>query len=179
MASRNSTVGSCQTSEQANVPAQQPAPQQDPWLSLADADSSRARHPLWAPAQGPQPARRLSSRFASSVLARPLRLRTADDFRETTRQGRRCSTSTVIMHALFDDSPPPPRVGIVVSKAVGIAVQRNRVKRRLRAVLDSHIASLPGGRVVVRALPPSAQTGFASLAGDVDLCVSRLKAAAA
>ena len=117
--------------------------------------------------------------FASSVLARPLRLRTADDFRETTRQGRRCSTSTVIMHALFDDSPPPPRVGIVVSKAVGIAVQRNRVKRRLRAVLDSHIASLPGGRVVVRALPPSAQTGFASLAGDVDLCVSRLKAAAA
>lgn len=113
------------------------------------------------------------------VLARPLRLRTADDFRETTRQGRRCSTYTVVVHALFDDSPPPPRVGIVVSKAVGMAVRRNRVKRRLRAVLGSHVAALPGGRVVVRALPPSAQTGFASLAGDVDLCVSRLKAAAA
>lgn len=112
------------------------------------------------------------------MLARPLRLRTAEDFRETTRQGRRCSTSTVIVHAIFDDSPPPPRVGVAVNKAVGIAVQRNRVKRRLRAVIATHIRSLPGGRVVIRALPPSAQAGFASLAGDVDRCVNRLKAAA-
>jgi ribonuclease P protein component len=113
------------------------------------------------------------------VLARSLRLRTAEDFRQTTRQGRRCSTYTVVVHALFDDSPPPPRVGIAVNKAVGIAVQRNRVKRRLRAVMATHVTSLPGGRVVIRALPPSARAGFASLAGDVDRCVNRLKAAAA
>ncbi len=176
---KNSTVGSCQASEQAYVPAQQPATQQDPWLPPADAHSGRARHPLRASAQGPQPALRLSSAFASTVLARSLRLRSAEDFRQTTRQGRRCSTYTVVVHALFDDSPPPPRVGIAVNKAVGIAVQRNRVKRRLRAVMATRITSLPGGRVVIRALPPSAKAGFASLAGDVDRCVNRLTAAAA
>ena len=51
----------------------------------------------------------------------------------------------------------PARVGFVVSKAVGNAVVRNRVKRRLRHLTREHLpalAGLPGSAVlVVRALP--------------------------
>lgn len=83
---------------------------------------------------------------------------------------------TLIMHAFFDDSAPPARAGLVVNKAVGIAVQRNRVKRRLRAALRPHLSSLPGGRVVIRALPASAGADFAMLTADVQQCIDRLNA---
>ena len=46
------------------------------------------------------------------------------------------------------------RVGFVVSKAVGGAVQRNRVKRRLRHLVARELESTSVPRdVVVRALP--------------------------
>jgi ribonuclease P protein component len=54
---------------------------------------------------------------------------------------------------------PQSRVGLVVSKAVGGAVDRNRVKRRLRHLVSHELAGTPDVRdVVVRALPPSSST---------------------
>ena len=48
------------------------------------------------------------------------------------------------------------RVGFVVSKAVGGAVERNRVKRRLRHLVARELEATPAVRdVVVRALPAS------------------------
>ena len=59
--------------------------------------------------------------------------------------------------------------GLAVSKAVGGAVTRNLVKRRLRAGLAQVLPGLPeGSRVVVRALPAAATTPFAQLTSDVD-----------
>ena len=52
---------------------------------------------------------------------------------------------------------PVARVGFVVSKAVGNAVTRNRVKRRLRHLVAAALPTLPGGvELVVRALPAAA-----------------------
>ncbi len=46
---------------------------------------------------------------------------------------------------------------------------RNRVKRRLRAIIAARVHGLPEGTsVVIRALPPSADASFADLASDVD-----------
>ena len=51
------------------------------------------------------------------------------------------------------------RVGFVVSKAVGGAVVRNRVKRRLRHLVAGELVGAEVPRdVVVRALPPAAST---------------------
>ena len=60
------------------------------------------------------------------------------------------------------------RVGFVVSSAVGNAVQRNRIKRRLRHLTRPLVADL-GTRhlhVVVRALPAAA-SGENDLAADL------------
>jgi ribonuclease P protein component len=60
-------------------------------------------------------------------------------------------------------------VGFVVSKAVGNAVTRNRVKRRLRALTAERIAGLPADTgLVVRALAPAAEADYATLAHDLD-----------
>lgn len=59
--------------------------------------------------------------------------------------------------------------GFAVSRAVGGAVIRNRVKRRLRAAMASRVAQLPPGTaVVVRALPASATATFDELQRDLD-----------
>lgn len=67
-----------------------------------------------------------------------------------------------------------PSVGFVVSKAVGNAVVRNRVKRRLRALVADRMSTLPpGSLVVVRALPASSGVDFARLGVDLDACLGR------
>lgn len=69
----------------------------------------------------------------------------------------------------------PARVGFVVNKAVGNAVLRNRVHRRLRAVMAARLPDLPAGSlIVVRALPSSASASYDELVADVDGALSRL-----
>lgn len=54
-----------------------------------------------------------------------------------------------------------------MAKAVGGAVVRNRVRRRLRGVVVEQMTSLPSGAdVVVRALAPAARATYAQLAED-------------
>lgn len=75
----------------------------------------------------------------------------------------------VVHLQIMEDAESGPRAGLVVSKAVGGAVVRHRVARRLRHLLVPRIGSLPSGaRVVVRALPPSATASSAELGVDLD-----------
>lgn len=70
---------------------------------------------------------------------------------------------------------PPARAGFVVSKAVGGAVDRNLVKRRLRHLVRERLALLPpGSLVVVRALPGAGNADHAQLARDLDAALQRL-----
>ena len=101
------------------------------------------------------------------------RLRAREDFTVTlrSRQGQRSGSRLVVLHAAMTDTRAgqPPRVGFVVSKAVGNAVVRNRTKRRLRAVLAERLDRLPAGMdLVVRANPPAALATSGELAEAVD-----------
>lgn len=72
------------------------------------------------------------------------------------RGGVRVGRPSLVVHAVAT-SNPPSRAGFVVSKAVGNAVVRNRVKRRLRHLTASALAATPRPvDVVVRALPDAA-----------------------
>jgi ribonuclease P protein component len=69
----------------------------------------------------------------------------------------------------------PPLVGFVVSKAVGNAVTRNLVKRRLRHLARERLGSLPGYSVlVVRALPAAGTASYDALARDLDSALRRV-----
>jgi ribonuclease P protein component len=76
-----------------------------------------------------------------------------------------------VVHANSTDTRAgqPPRVGFVVSKAVGNAVVRNRTKRVLRHLMAARLDRVPTGTdLVVRANPPAAGAGSGELGADVD-----------
>jgi len=67
---------------------------------------------------------------------------------------------------------PPARAGFVVSKAVGGAVVRNKVKRRLRHLVRSQLADLPPGTdLVVRALPSASGRSYVELGADLSQAI--------
>lgn len=80
----------------------------------------------------------------------------------------------VVHLARSSDAVDGPSVGFVVSKAVGNAVVRNRVKRRMRAIVAKHLDDLGGSLVVVRALPASAGVDSQQLEADYLGCVRRI-----
>jgi ribonuclease P protein component len=108
-------------------------------------------------------------------------MRRGAEFGATVRRGRKAATPTVVVHL----APPvagvsstflaPPRVGFVVSKAVGTAVTRNEVRRRLRHLVRARLDRLPAGAsLVVRALPAAAGARSDELARHLDAALGRL-----
>ena len=124
------------------------------------------------------------------MLAADQRLTEPDLFRTASRKGRRAGSRTLVAHLLLpgeqqvvgmsgDRALParPARAGFVVSKAVGNAVVRTRVKRRLRHLARERLSMLPGSAVlVVRALPAAAEADSTQLGADLDRCLQRVLA---
>ncbi|MFB9251202.1 ribonuclease P protein component [Sphaerisporangium melleum] len=103
-------------------------------------------------------------------------MRRADEFASAIRKGRRAGRPTLVAHYSDRGDPSdPPRVGFVVSKAVGGAVVRNRVKRRLRDLMRHRLHALPrGSLLVVRANPQAASARSDQLAAELDVALDRL-----
>jgi ribonuclease P protein component len=99
-------------------------------------------------------------------------MREAGDFALAVRRGVKASTPTLVAH-LWIGTDGDTSVGFVVSKAVGPAVVRNRVKRRLRHRVADQLehgvlAEVPSGsRLVVRALPAAATADGDRLTSDL------------
>src|SRR3954451_12269926 len=124
-------------------------------------------------------------------------MRRREDLSRAVRRGRRAGSRTLVVHLLLSDSEPaapsptgtdtvptstphrptpaPARVGLVVSRAVGSAVVRNQVKRRLRALARERLELLPvGAQVVVRANPAAAAASSEELGRELDRALGRL-----
>jgi len=110
------------------------------------------------------------------VLPARHRLRSSADFAAVFRGARgaggsRSGSRFMVVHINSTDARAgqPPRIGLVVSKAVGNAVVRNRTKRILRALVSTRIGQLPDGvDVVIRAKTDLPGTPTAILAQDLD-----------
>jgi ribonuclease P protein component len=72
----------------------------------------------------------------------------------------------------------PTRVGFVVGRAVGAAVTRNTVRRRLRHLMTNRLERVPAGSlVVVRAQPAAATASSTVLGSNLDVALERTLAA--
>jgi len=106
-------------------------------------------------------------------------MRHGAEFALTVRTGARAGRPAVVGHLLVRadglHEAEPARVGFVVSRAVGPAVTRNRVKRRLRELMRGYLHCLPGGSLlVVRANAAAVHASQPDLAADLDSVISRL-----
>ena len=66
-----------------------------------------------------------------------------------------------------------PRLGFAIPKAVGGAVQRNTVRRRLRAALQPRYEELRGFDVVINVGSAAATQSFSQLDADLGRCLER------
>jgi ribonuclease P protein component len=147
-------------------PAEQPQTEEDPRVPDPHAYAGRARRDRPPAPQGP---------------LRPVRLiwhvRDPATFRALARAPRRRAGVLEVSAVAGTHPDEPPRVAFAVSRGVGNAVARNRVRRRLRAAVRCHRSVLTPGRaylVSVRA-PAAAAAPYRELAGDLGRALTALE----
>ena len=94
-------------------------------------------------------------------MKRDQRLRRRSDFQRAYRQGRVHGNQLLVLRIL-PNGGPVTRFGFVVGKAVGGAVVRNRVRRRLREIARM-FACRPGLDIVINARRITAEAQFGQL----------------
>lgn len=73
---------------------------------------------------------------------RSLRLLKHADFQLVYKQGRKHFSGNMIAFYRDNGDTTGPRVGFTVGKVLGGAVERNRIRRRMRAAVQQHLAEL-------------------------------------
>ena len=114
------------------------------------------------------------------MLPAQYRMTRSTDFGITVSRGVRAAQPDLVVHALrsVDDGSGDPKIGLVVAKSVGSAVQRHRVSRMLRHVARGVIDELgPGDKVVIRALPGSRYAISAHLEQELRTALKRVQVA--
>jgi len=87
---------------------------------------------------------------ASGRFGREDRILSARDFRRVSQTGRRAASSSfVVLVSERESAELPSRLGLTVSRKVGGAVARNRIKRRVREWFRWNGRRISGGSDVV------------------------------
>lgn len=108
--------------------------------------------------------------------ARQHRVTRGSDYRRIVRSGRRVGGAFCITHAVLHVEAAPARFGFIVSKAVGTAVTRNLVRRRLKAIVERRLHQGFGGAdVVFRVLPAAAAAPFTELELEISRSLDRIE----
>ena len=124
------------THDETYLPAEPAPSREDAWLPGAHENEGRAEGAQATACEGTQAAGGLSGR-----LPRHERLTRSADFQALFQQGKRIDRSSLIV--LWRPSDAERRAGFAVSRHVGGAVKRNRVRRRLREAYRRARASAP------------------------------------
>jgi ribonuclease P protein component len=107
------------------------------------------------------------------------RLSRSAEFERVYRQGRSTANRHLILYAFPNPSTQTPRLGLSVSRKVGGAVERNRVKRLLREAFARHEQGLsPGQDLVVVARPPAGELAEREGLAGLDASLAELIAKA-
>ena len=108
-----------------------------------------------------------SSNASGNLFPREARLVRRGEFDAVYRAGKRRSSShyTVFFRA---NELPQSRFGFSIKKALGGAVVRNRIRRRLREVVRCHRLEIPAGwDIVIHPKSMAARAPFLALTSDL------------
>ncbi|MFI5090548.1 MAG: ribonuclease P protein component [Terriglobales bacterium] len=115
---------------------------------------------------------------APAGFARQARLRKHADFDQVYRNGRRLFPAHMTVFFLRRASGPA-RVGFTVTRAMGTAVERNRIRRRLREAVRVNLGAIGNAVDVVIHPKKSAQAaGFAELREEISRAFGKIKSSA-
>ena len=154
-------------SDEAHFPAEQPRPQAPAWLSLADGNPGRPQGSERPPVQGPQEPLRLE----------PLAvLKKRSDFLAANAGRRAATPGFVLLVRDREDGDPIRRVGFTVSRKVGNAVTRNRMKRRFRELAREIISAygFPGSDHVMIGRAGGIERPYSLLRSDLAGALKRV-----
>lgn len=106
------------------------------------------------------------------------RLSRSAEFERVYRQGRSVANRHLVLYTFPNGSTQRPRLGLSVSRKVGGAVQRNKVKRLLREAFGHAEGNLkPDQDVVVVARPPAGELaereGLAGIDGALQELIAK------
>ena len=147
--------------DETNLSTPQPSTQTDTRLSRPDGDSGRAQRTQTPPRQRPQTVGDRNTTQATRLTRLPgprprFAFRAADrlhrraDFLCVQRNGVRFQSSHFVVYAARFPESEMVRLGTTVSKRLGNAVTRNRIKRRIRECFRLGLRfRLPAGTCIV------------------------------
>lgn len=165
--------------DEAYLPAEPHPPPARARLPGPHEDEGWPRRPGAPPRQGPQAARgqhplQVAVTEGGDRFRRADRLRKPGEFRRVSRDGaRRAGAHLIVLQTTVEgDGVMSPRIGLTVSRKVGNAVVRNRVKRRLREWFRRKRASIPSRtETVIIARASAAKASYADLAAELQRLV--------
>lgn len=120
--------------------------------------------------------KRATRKDDGKVVQRQNRLGPNRQFSYVYRRGKRVSTRDLTLLYVKNRQK---RVGFSVSKKVGVAVVRNRTKRRLRECVRPLLECMDGGLYVFVARPSAAEQSFQQLSRQVSQLLTRASTIAA
>jgi ribonuclease P protein component len=150
---------------EAHLSAKQSAARQEARLSRPHEHQGRPGRSQVSAGQGPAPSVGLIGRF-----------RGRSSFERLAQTGSRARAGVLWCTFVLDPHAMPPQVAYAIGRAVGPAVTRNLLRRRLRSLLHQNYPDLPAGLYLLGASPAAAQRSFNELAFDLTKLMSRVVA---
>ncbi len=100
-------------------------------------------------------------------MKRRFRLTRSTDFKRVRRLGKSYAHPLVVLVA-HPNETGELRIGVTASHAVGHAVQRNRVRRRLKACFDEFIPEIrPGWNIIAVARRPIVEAEYSKIRSGI------------